>query len=69
MTPPVEPPRYPPKPQPGDRVAVVSPSSGLPELFPLPYDLGIARLRTHFHLEPVEPGDAQDGCLAARAGR
>ncbi|MEV0445416.1 S66 peptidase family protein [Streptomyces spectabilis] len=54
MTPPVEPPRYPPKPRPGDRVAVVSPSSGLPELFPLPYDLGIARLRTHFHLEPVE---------------
>ncbi|QDQ10914.1 S66 peptidase family protein [Streptomyces spectabilis] len=54
MTPSVEPPRYPPKPRPGDRVAVVSPSSGLPELFPLPYNLGIARLQAQFHLEPVE---------------
>ncbi|QCX75872.1 LD-carboxypeptidase [Streptomyces sp. YIM 121038] len=54
MTPPQEPPRYPPKPRPGDRVAVVSPSSGLPELFPLPFDLGLARLQGQFHLEPVE---------------
>ncbi|MGA4842661.1 S66 family peptidase [Streptomyces sp. G45] len=56
MTTPAEPPRpvYPPKPAPGDRIAVVSPSAGLPELFPLPYELGLARLRTMFHLEPVE---------------
>ncbi|WP_172387540.1 S66 peptidase family protein [Streptomyces sp. MNP-20] len=54
MTPPQEPPHYPPKPRPGDRVAVVSPSSGLPELFPLPFDLGLARLQGQFHLEPVE---------------
>ncbi|MEI5099936.1 LD-carboxypeptidase [Streptomyces sp. PmtG] len=54
MTPPFEEPRYPPKPSPGDRVAIVSPSAGLPELFPLPYDLGLERLRTGFHLEPVE---------------
>ncbi|MEU2557885.1 S66 peptidase family protein [Streptomyces longispororuber] len=54
MTPSKEPPRYPPKPVPGDRVAVVSPSAGLPELFPLPYDLGLARLRQRYHLEPVE---------------
>ncbi|MER6785230.1 S66 peptidase family protein [Streptomyces sp. NPDC000658] len=47
-------PVYPPKPSPGDRVAVVSPSSGLPELFPRPFELGLARLREEFGLEPVE---------------
>ncbi|MEV7191789.1 S66 peptidase family protein [Streptomyces sp. NPDC093510] len=47
-------PVYPPKPSPGDRVAVLSPSSGLPELFPLPYELGLKRLREDFGLEPVE---------------
>jgi muramoyltetrapeptide carboxypeptidase LdcA involved in peptidoglycan recycling len=41
------------KPQPGDRVAVVSPSGGLPEVFPAPYELGLQRLRD-FGLEPVE---------------
>ncbi|MFH9073840.1 S66 family peptidase [Streptomyces alboflavus] len=56
MTPPgrPHPPIYPPKPSPGDRVAVVSPAAGLPELFPLPYELGLRRLRTDFLLEPVE---------------
>ncbi|MGW3494986.1 S66 family peptidase [Streptomyces sp. NPDC001020] len=48
------PPTYPPKPAPGDRVAVVSPSSGLPGLLPLPYELGLERLRTDFGLEVVE---------------
>ncbi|MET9700223.1 S66 peptidase family protein [Streptomyces sp. NPDC006529] len=47
-------PTYPPKPVPGDRIAVVSPSSGLPGLLPLPYELGLARLREEFGLEPVE---------------
>ncbi|KMS81890.1 peptidase [Streptomyces leeuwenhoekii] len=47
-------PAYPPKPSPGDRVAVVSPSAGLPGLFPLPYELGLERLREVFGLEPVE---------------
>ncbi|MFG3005414.1 S66 family peptidase [Streptomyces calvus] len=47
-------PVYPPKPEPGDRVAVISPSSGLPGLFPLPYELGLRRLREEFGLEPVE---------------
>ncbi|MET8568572.1 S66 peptidase family protein [Streptomyces sp. NPDC004783] len=45
---------YPPKPSPGDRVAVISPGSGLPGLFPLPYELGLERLRTEYGLEPVE---------------
>jgi len=39
--------------QPGDKIAVVSPSGGLPEIFPAPYDLGLQRLRS-FGLEPVE---------------
>ncbi|WP_433016886.1 S66 family peptidase [Kribbella sp. CA-294648] len=37
----------------GDRVAVVSPSGGLAEVFPLPYELGLQRIRD-FGLEPVE---------------
>lgn len=47
-------PAYPPKPSPGDRVAVISPSSGLPGLLPLPYELGLERLRKDYDLEPVE---------------
>ncbi|MFH8802970.1 S66 peptidase family protein [Streptomyces sp. NPDC017936] len=47
-------PAYAPKPSPGDRVAVVSPASGLPGLFPRPYELGVQRLREEFGLEPVE---------------
>ncbi|PAZ12978.1 LD-carboxypeptidase [Streptomyces sp. SA15] len=47
-------PAYPPKPLPGDRIAVISPSDGLPELFPRPYELGLERLRTEYGLEPVE---------------
>lgn len=45
---------YPPKPSPGDRVAVVSPSSGLPGILPLPFELGLERLRADFGLVPVE---------------
>jgi len=48
------PPTYPPKPSPGDRIAVISPSAGLPGLFPLPYELGLERLRKEYSLEPVE---------------
>ncbi|WP_327640293.1 LD-carboxypeptidase [Kribbella sp. NBC_00482] len=40
--------------QPGDKVAIVSPSRGLPEIFPGPYELGLRRLRDDFGLEPVE---------------
>ncbi|SDD08909.1 S66 family peptidase [Actinokineospora iranica] len=46
--------RHPTKPRPGDRVAVLSPSAGLPGLFPLPFDLGLLRLREDFGLVPVE---------------
>ncbi len=44
----------PSKPKPGDRVAIVSPSAGLPGLFPRPYELGLRRLRDDFGLVPVE---------------
>ncbi|MEV4655382.1 S66 peptidase family protein [Micromonospora sp. NPDC049301] len=50
----MESPNYPAKPRPGDRVAVVSPSAGLPGLFPHVYELGLRRLREEFGLEPVE---------------
>ncbi|WP_405678591.1 LD-carboxypeptidase [Streptomyces sp. NBC_01511] len=45
---------YPAKPRPGDRIAVISPSSGLPGLLPLPYELGLTRLKEDFGLVPVE---------------
>ncbi|MET9773732.1 S66 peptidase family protein [Streptomyces sp. NPDC006367] len=45
---------YPPKPSPGDRIAVISPGAGLPGLFPRPYELGLERLREEYGLEPVE---------------
>ncbi|WP_405815602.1 LD-carboxypeptidase [Streptomyces sp. NBC_01390] len=47
-------PVYPPKPSPGDRIAVISPGAGLPGLFPRPHELGLERLRKEFGLEPVE---------------
>ncbi|MFG2130231.1 S66 peptidase family protein [Streptomyces sp. NPDC048751] len=45
---------YPPKPSPGDRIAVISPGAGLPGLFPRPFELGLGRLRENYELEPVE---------------
>ncbi|MDF3145372.1 MULTISPECIES: S66 peptidase family protein [unclassified Streptomyces] len=45
---------YPPKPSPGDRIAVISPGAGLPGLFPRPFELGLERLRKDYGLEPVE---------------
>ncbi|MEV8550424.1 S66 peptidase family protein [Streptomyces glaucescens] len=59
-------PVYPPKPSPGDRIAVVSPASGLPGLFPLPYELGLRRLREEYGLEPVEyPATRKPGATPA----
>ena len=37
-----------------DKVAVISPSSGMPFLFPWVYEQGLERLRNIFGLEPVE---------------
>lgn len=39
---------------PGDKVAILSPSAGLPGLFPWVQDLGLERLRDIFGLDPVE---------------
>jgi muramoyltetrapeptide carboxypeptidase LdcA involved in peptidoglycan recycling len=47
-------PSYPEKLTPGDRVAIVSPSAGLPALFPHVYELGLRRLTEVFGLIPVE---------------
>jgi muramoyltetrapeptide carboxypeptidase LdcA involved in peptidoglycan recycling len=44
----------PPKPRPGDRIAVLSPAAGLPAVFPHPFELGLRRLREDYGLEPVE---------------
>ncbi|MFB6440641.1 S66 peptidase family protein [Streptomyces sp. NPDC056411] len=46
--------RRPPAVRPGDRVAVLSPSAGLPGLFPAPFELGLERLEKDFGLVPVE---------------
>lgn len=46
---------YPPKPCPGDAVAIVSPSSRLVSRFPEPLELGLARLRSELELGHTEP--------------
>jgi len=38
----------------GDQVAVISPSAGLPQVFPWVQDLGLERMRDVFGLEPIE---------------
>jgi muramoyltetrapeptide carboxypeptidase LdcA involved in peptidoglycan recycling len=43
-----------PKVRPGDSVGIVSPSFVAPAIFPMEYDLGLARLREQFGLNPVE---------------
>lgn len=40
--------------QPGDKVAILSPSFAAPGKFPAVYELGLQRLRDIFQLEPVE---------------
>ncbi|GAA1236344.1 LD-carboxypeptidase [Kitasatospora nipponensis] len=56
MTTPATPvtPVYPAKPRPGDKVAILSPSFAGPAVFPLPFELGLRRLREEFGLLPVE---------------
>jgi muramoyltetrapeptide carboxypeptidase LdcA involved in peptidoglycan recycling len=57
---------YPPKPRPGDRVAVISPSFGAPAAFPAVYELGLRRLRDEFGLEPVEYPTTRAASASAR---
>lgn len=60
---------YPAKPVPGDRVAVLSPSAGLPAIFPHVYERGLARLRD-FGLVTVEyPTTRASGASAADRAR
>lgn len=40
--------------KPGDKVAIISPSSGLPHIFPWVYEQGLDRIKEVFELEPVE---------------
>ena len=52
--------------QPGDRVAVLSPSFAAPGMFPEVYELGLLRLRDTFGLVPVEyPTTRKLGATAA----
>src|SRR5262245_21322872 len=45
--------RYPHTPRPADKVAVLSPSAGLPALFPEAFELAVRRLREPFDLVPA----------------
>ncbi|WP_027343582.1 S66 family peptidase [Hamadaea tsunoensis] len=59
---------YPAKPQPGDKVAILSPSWAGPGAFPEVYALGLHRLRHELGLEPVEyPTTLVQGTPAERA--
>lgn len=40
--------------KPNDKVAIISPSSGMPFLFPWVYEQGLDRLKQVFQLEPIE---------------
>ena len=42
------------KPEPGDTIAIVSPSAALPGLFPWVHELGLQRLQGEFGLVPRE---------------
>ncbi|MDF8265387.1 S66 peptidase family protein [Luteipulveratus flavus] len=44
----------PPRPRPGDRVAVLSPAAALPAILPAPFDLGLQRMADELGLVPVE---------------
>ena len=61
---------YPPKPRPGDRVAVLSPAAGVPAIFPHTYELGLGRLRDAYGVVPVEyPTTRQLNASAADRAR
>ena len=46
--------RYPPKPRPGDKVAVLSPAEAVSATFPAPHELGVRRLQEEYGVEVVE---------------
>lgn len=46
--------KRPPCLMPGDKVAIISPSSGLPHIFPWVYEQGLKRIVDVFQLEPIE---------------
>lgn len=46
--------KRPPSLKPGDKVAIISPSSGLAHLFPLVYEQGCKRIKEVFGLDPIE---------------
>lgn len=46
--------KVPPRLNPGDKVAIISPSSGTASIFPWVYELGLQRIRDVFFLDPVE---------------
>lgn len=46
--------RQPPSLKPNDKVAIVSPSSGMPFLFPWVYEQGLDCLKKVFQLDPIE---------------
>lgn len=58
------------RPARGDTVAILSPSTGLPGLFPWVQDLGLARIRAHFGFVPREyPTTRQMGATPAERAR
>lgn len=46
--------KRPPNLKPGDKVAIISPSAGLPYLYPWVYEQGLSRIKELFGLDPVE---------------
>lgn len=59
-----------PKLRRGDKVAILSPSAGLPGRFPWVHELGLARIRDIFGLDPVEyPTTRQMGSSPADRAR
>ena len=59
---------YPAKPRPGDRVAVLSPGSALPEVFPHVYEPGLGPRRQPYGVEVVgSPPTRRPGTPAERA--
>lgn len=40
--------------QSGDKIAIISPSAGMPFLYPLVYEQGLRRIKEVFSLEPIE---------------